>query len=353
MTKPGIRASDSYSGNNAQGLIEFVIRDRQGRIIDTFVEPNLIKVFAKEIFANRIGHSEVWDPSASSGTGAWVSSGLDPNEDFSVKYVLFGASFDGDGIPLDTNDSRFYTTDPVTQLPVPIRLTPGADFGGGLINPVPISEPERPLKRIENIDFENSYQPAGNPLMTADTRAMNNIVLFETTLEVDEYNGLGTTGSDFFTITEVALAGGKKLDSVGACDCDPHEAFLEGSTNGDAFIGTFSGGNVVTLDASESDADISKIVEGDQVKLVDVGDTAGDPVSLDQVSDYYLLTAKSATGREITLDRVPVDSNNVPLTGQVGVFRDTLRIFSHRILRTPVKKSADLEILVRWRIILS
>jgi hypothetical protein len=30
--------------------------------------------------------------------------------------------------------------------------------------------------------------------------------------------------------------------------------------------------------------------------------------------------------------------------------RDGFRIFSHRVLATPIKKSSDFEIVVRWRI---
>ena len=50
---------------------------------------------------------------------------------------------------------------------------------------------------------------------------------------------------------------------------------------------------------------------------------------------------------------MPVDDNNTPITGVVGVYRDGFRIFSHRILKSPIKKSSDFEIVVRWRIILN
>ncbi len=336
-----------------KGEVEIIVKDKRGRIVSRQIEPNLIKIFAKEIIAHRVIPTNVWDPTANSGAGAWVASGIDPYEDFSVKYIAFGASFDENGVALDSDDSRYYTVDPITSAAIPVKLQPGAFYDGGLINPIPISEPSRPLKRIEAITFEPTYQPAGSPFVSEDVRALNSIVVFETTLPSEEYNGLGTTASDFFTITEVTLMGGKELDSVGACDCDPHDLFLEGSTAGNAMAITFSGGNVVTIDSAESDGDVAKIVEGDQVKIVDLGDTAGDTVTLDSISPYYLVTDKSTTGREITLDRTPTDASGVPLTGTAGIFRDTMRIYSHRILKTPVKKSADFEIIVRWRIIFS
>lgn len=345
---------DKFNSRAIRGEIEFIIKDKRGRIIERIVEPNLIKIFAKEMLSRRLAPSNVWDPDADSGVGAWVASGVDPAEDFSAKYIVFGASFDSEGIPLDSDDERYYTTDPITQSAVPIKLEPGAFYDGGLINPVPVAEPERPLKRVENVTFEPTYQPSGSPFLSEDVRAMNNIVVFETTLPSDEYNGLGTTSSDFFTITEVALVGAKELDAIGACDCDPRELFLEGRTSdGLAMAIDFSGGDVVTIDSSEASADIEKILEGDQVKIVDLGDSVGDSVELTSVSPFYLVTAKSTTGRELTLDRTPTDADGVPLTGTAGIFRDTMRIYSHRILHTPVKKSADFEIIVRWRIIFS
>lgn len=346
-----IRLADKYRMMlPARGEVEFIIKDKRGRVIDRVIEPNIIKIFAKEILSHRMCPTEIWDPTAGTGSGAYVPSDVDPDEDFSVKYIMFGASFDGDGLPLDTTDTRFYNIDDVTGNSIPIRLEPGAHYEGGLINPVPVAEPDRPLKRIEGISFEPSYQPSGSPYTSSDVRAINNVVVFETTLQSDEYNGLGTTGSDYFTLTEVALVGGKQLDSIGACDCDPHTLFLEGSADGDAFKIAFTGGDVITIDASEDDADLVKIREGDQIKIVDLGDTAGDTVSLEQESAFYLVVSKSATGRELTLDRTPIDTNNTALTGTAGIFRDTMRIFSHRILKTPVKKSADFEITCRWRI---
>ena len=346
--KSGVLATDTY--HLPRGEVEFTFRDKFGNVIGSYTEHNLVKIFAKEIISHRVGPSEVWDPDANSGAGGWVASTVDPNEDFSLKYILFGASFDENGVPLDQNDTRYYTYDSITGTYIPIRLEPSAQYEGGLINPIPIAEPDRPLKRIESVTFDPTYQPASTPLLQDDVRAVNNIVYFETTLKIDEYNGLGTSSSDFFTITEVALASGKQLDSIGACECDPHTAFLEGDS-GVAMLATFSGGDVVTIDESVSQAAIDSIREGDQVKIVDVNDTAGDTITLDQVSPFYLVTSKSATGRELTLDRTPTDSTNTPLTGSCGVFRDTLRIFSHSILSVPVRKSSAIEIGVKWKII--
>lgn len=346
----GLNLRDRYNYKEYKGEIEFIFKDRNGNIVDTIIEPNIVKIFAKEIISHRIPHSKVWDRTANSGTGAWVQNTVDPDEDLSVKYILFGASFDDNGVPLDTNDPRYYTVDPVTQIAVPIRLQPGADFGGGLINAIPIAEPDRPLKRIENVDFEATYQPAGTPQLQGDVRAMNNIVLLETTLLQDEYNGFGLSGTegDFFTITEVALAGGAELGAVSNCECDPKKLFLEGDS-GTALSATASGTDIITLDATVVDPDI--IREGDQIKIVAAGGTADSSDTLDQVTPFYLVVSKVPGGRDVQLDRVPATSDQTPITGSIGVFKDTLKIFSHRILSSPIKKTRDFEILVRWRII--
>ena len=342
----------------ARGEIEFIIKDRNGTVINTIRDDNIVKIFAKEILSHRMPYSKIWDPEA--GTeGDWVDSNVDPDEDFGVKYIIFGASFDENGIPLDANDPRYYTIDSVTGIPVPIRLEPGAWYEGGLINAIPIAEPTRPLKRIESISYEPSYQPAGTPLLQEDVRAMNNIVLLETTLKVDEYNGFGASDSDFFTITEVALAAGKTLGLVGACEEDPKTLFLEGVAGSagseeaaeEPIPAVANGGDVVTL----LDSGAAEVIrEGDQIKIVslEVG-SDGEYGDLNQISPFYLVLSKSTTGLELQLDRVPADSDQNPIVGDVGVFRDTLRIFSHRILKSPVKKSADFEITVRWRIIFS
>lgn len=334
-----------------KGEIEFIFKDRNGMVVGRHVEPNIVKIFAKEILSHRMAFSKVWDPTAGSGAGAWVPSGIDPNEDFAVKYILLGASFDANHVPLDTNDPRYYTQDPVTGFFVPITLGPGADYQGELINAIPLSEPERPLKRIEAVTFSPTYQPAGTPLLQDDVRAINNIVYFETTLKLDEYNGFGVTDSDFFTITEVALAAGKEIDASNACEKLPRDCFLEGHADGTALNATANGTDVVTLDTSESDVDLIK--QGDQIKLTLQGgtDETTDPFS--QITPFYLVVSKVPGGRDIQLDRVPVNSTQQPIVGPVGIFRDTLRIFSHRILTSPVKKSNNFEITIRWKIIFS
>lgn len=345
----------SYGSRKYRGEIEFITRDRRGNIIDIRREHNIVKIFAKEILAHRVGPDKIWDYLAN----AWVNNDAivgtdDPTSDFSAKYILFGASYDSDGVALDTNDARFYSTDEVTSRPVPVSLSPGAHYSGSLINAIPISEPNRPLKRIETVSFEPSYQPAGSPLLQDDVRAINNIVLLETTLRADEYNGFGVGSSDIFTITEVALAAGKEFGSVGACELTPRQLFLHGNdlnntANDDAVTVTANGTDVITISGSESNVDFVRA--GDQIMLVNSSATASSYDTLNQTSPFYLVVSKLAGGRDIQLDRVPTNSSNVALSGTYGVLRDSLRIFSHRILNVPLRKTSDVEITVRWRLI--
>ena len=338
--------------NTYRGELEFIFRNPgTGQVFKTIRDHNIVKIFAKEMLAYRLPHSKIWDPNGGSGSGAWIDSGLDAAEEFSAKYFLFGASLDANGAPLDTIDSRYYTQDPVTGTYVPNRLGVGAEYDGGLINAIPISEPSTPLKKIERIYFESSYQPAGTPLLQEDVRAMNNVVVMETTLRKAEYNGFGLTDSDFFTITEVALSSGEELGSVGACDCTPSELFLEGKSDGTAITINATGTSTVSMAVADI-AYINTIKEGDQIKIVDAGDTASDDSAVQQVNPHFLVVSKTVGGSDIVLDRTPVDTNNDALTGQLGIFRNTLRIFSHRILKTPFKKSEDFEVIVRWRIIM-
>ncbi|MDB4489991.1 hypothetical protein N9045_00600 [bacterium] len=354
-----LRVSDEYGYNidsnnrkykSCQGEVEFIVKDRHGRELDRHREHNIVKIFAKEILSHRVPYSKIWDPNANSGAGDWVAHSINLDE-FALKYIAFGASFNEDGTPLDSADTRFYTPDSVVGGYSPINLGVGAEYDGGLINPVPIAEPSRPLKRIERIYFESSYQPSGTPLLQADVRAMNNILVVETTLLKDEYNGFGLTDSDFFTLTEVALVGAAEVGSVGACECPPRDIFLTGDGGSASFDASASGASTVSLDPSVVNVDAIK--EGDQVKIVARDATSEEDLILNQLNPYYLVVSKAVGGRDITLDRVPVDVDNVPITGDIGVLRDGFRIFSHRILKTPVKKSEDFEITVRWRIIMN
>lgn len=346
----GLQRTAAGIQQSYKGEIEFEIRDKNKRTLYLYREPNLVKIPAKEILAHRLPHSKVWDPNGGTGSGAWVAHSLDLDE-FAAKYIVFGASFDDDGNPLDAADTRYYTADSVVGGYVPIRLGVGAEYDGGLINAVPISEPTRPLKRIERIYFEPSYQPAGTPLLQEDVRALNNVVVMETTLLKEEYNGFGLTSSDFFTLTEVALVGAAELGTVGACECNPRSIFLTGSADGDAFVATTSGSATVSLHSSETELDVIK--EGDQVKIVKSGTTSEDDEILNQLNPYYLVVSKVAGGHDIVLDRTPVDADENPLTGDIGLLRDGWRIFSHRILKTPIKKSIDIELVCRWRIIMN
>ncbi len=349
--------SDNYSTKPCRGILEFIIRDKAGRIVNTITEENIIKIFAKEILAHRLIYDKVWDPNAGSGVGAWVDNGLNIN-DFAPKYIVFGASYDENLIPLDTADTRYYAPDPINGGTLPIQLGSGAEYGGGLINAIPIAEPFRPLKRVERIFFDPTYQPAGTPLLQDDVRAINNVVTFETVLRREEYNGFGLTASDYFTITEVALVSAPAVDSVGACECDPRTFFLQGDANGLPLQIHLSGSNTVSLDPSVTDVDL--IREGDQVRISQLGitganagfdGTGGDII--DQTNPYYLVVSKALGGRDIVLDRTPKDSGNVTIQGDYGIMRDTFKIFSHRILKYPFQKSADFEITVRWSIILN
>lgn len=331
-----------------EGEIEIEIRDVRGHVLQRHREPNIVKIFAKEILSHRLPYGKIWDVNANSGAGGWVVHNIDIDE-FAAKYIVFGASFDANGNPLDAADTRYYTPDSIVGGYIPITLGTGAEYDGGLINAVPIAEPDRPLKRIERVYFEPSYQPAGTPLLQEDVRAMNNIVVLETTLRKAEYNGFGLTTSDYFTLTEVALVGAAEIDSVGACECDPRDIFLTGE-NG-PLLATASGAATITLDPSVVDVDLIK--EGDQIKIVEPGSTAADDSILSQLNPYYLVVSKALGGHDITLDRTPVTDANVALTGEIGVLRDGFRIFSHRVLKTPVKKSEDFEIVVRWRMIMN
>jgi hypothetical protein len=348
-----------------KGIIEFIVRDRSGRELRRYTVPNIVKIFAKEMLSHRLPHARIWDPNAGTGSGAWVASDVDPAGEFAAKYILFGASFDAAGTPLDTNDPRFYTIDPVTNKPVPIRLGVGAAYDGGLINAIPLADPSRPLKKVESISFESSYQPSSVPLLQPEVRAMNNVVLLETVLRLDEYNGFGVAGSsgsagsspgsDYFTITEVALAGGIEIDFLPKCEVKPEELFLQGvggTLAGASIQATATGTDTVTL---ASPTDTAVIKEGDQIKIEKAGGSAGEGSEgdLGQVSPYYLVIAKQPSGSDMQLDRVPVNSSNIPITGTIGVFRTTLRLFSHRILPVPVRKSSTEEITVRWRVFFS
>jgi hypothetical protein len=83
-----------------RGELEFEIKDTTGRIIEKISQPNIVKIFAKEILSHRLCHSKIWDPTGGTGSGAWSTNDIDIDE-LSVKYICFGASFDTNGTPLD------------------------------------------------------------------------------------------------------------------------------------------------------------------------------------------------------------------------------------------------------------
>jgi hypothetical protein len=330
----------------ATGILEFILKDKDGNIIDHIIEKNIIKIFAKEMLAHRLPTTELWDPDAND----WVTPYDDINE-FAARYILLGASFDEEGSPLGVNDTRYYTYDSISESYVPIRLDPSAEYSGGLINAIPLNpESGRPIKKIENVDFSATYQPTGSPYVDDTVRAINNILIVETSVESDEYNGFNN--DSFFTVTEVALAAGKKISTVTQCDLTPKDLFLEGKSQGSgsdydiSLSATANGTNIIELDGSES---TSFFKVGDQIKIVNDGGTQDNYEILDQSNPYYLIT--DVSGVYITIDRAPVDSNDSPISSSIGVFRDSLKIFSHRILSSPISKSDSFEMLVRWNII--
>ena len=349
-----------------RGELEFEIKDTTGRIIEKISQPNIVKIFAKEILSHRLCHSKIWDPTGGTGSGAWSTNDIDIDE-LSVKYICFGASFDTNGTPLDQADPRFYTYNTITGAYDPVKLDPGTDNeslnnqqlglerNGSLINPIPVSEPYRPLKRIERVYFQPSYQPAGTPLRSPGVRAINNIVVFETTLEKDEYNGFGTTASDYFTLTEVSLVGAAEIESIGNCNCDPRMLFLTGDMAGKPIKSIFNGTSTISLDPSVEDTNIIK--EGDQIQIQSFSSTKEIPDFLNQINPFYLVVSKSPGGRDIVLDRTPTTSDTnvlIPGTdGIIGIYRDGFKMFSHRVLTTPIKKSSDFVIVVRWSIIMN
>lgn len=342
-----MQINDKISSKDVNGFVHIIVKDaKTGEVVWQNIDKNIIKIFAKESFAHSIVPARIWDPLGAS----WINHGLDL-ELYRPRYIVFGASFDSNLAPVSGIDTRYYQPDAIQGGFQPIPLTPGATNGGGLINAVPITSPERPLKRVERVYFEPSYQPAGSPLLYDDVRSINNVVVFQTTLTANEYNGLTNTSGDFLTLTEVALVAAPEMPLVGACECDPHTIFLTGDSNALAFNAIASGGSTVSLNSSV--VNVNEIKEGDQVKIVAAGATTDSTNVLDQANPYYMVVNKATGGRDITLDRVPVNSNNVPLNGNIGMFRDTFRMFSHRILSSPVKKSADFEIDVRWLITLA
>lgn len=338
---------ESINQKELNGSVHIIVRDAvTNEIVSDYFEKNIIKVFAKEILAHSIVPARLWDTLSSS----WVSHNLNL-EKYRPRYIVLGGSFDSSGAPLSSLDTRYYETDILNGGFKPIRLTPGATNGGGLINPVPIAEPSRPLKRIERVYFEPSYQPAGSPQLYDDVRAMNNVVVFQTTLASNEYNGITGTSGDFITITEVALVGAPEVGNIGACECDPKTIFLDGDSSGLAFNATASGASTISLDMSA--VNINDIVEGDQIKIVVQNGQPDTTNVLNQINPYYLVINKATGGRDITLDRIPLDANGTPITGPIGVLVDSFKIFSHRILSSPIKKSADFVIDIRWLITLA
>ena len=110
------------------------------------------------------------------------------------------------------------------------------------------------------------------------------------------------------------------------------------------------GTDVISIAPIETEVDLIK--EGDQIKIVGADDSESEN-SIAQVSPYYLVVNKVVGGRDIQLDRTPVDTNNTPISGSIGVYRDTLRIIAQRVLSAPFKKMDLFEVECEWSIIMN
>ena len=131
--------------------------------------------------------------------------------------------------------------------------------------------------------------------------------------------------------------------------------FLTGDASGNPLRTIFNGTSTISLDPSVVDPDVIK--EGDQIQIQSFSSDKSSPDFINQVNPFYLVISKSPGGRDIVLDRTPTTSDTnvlVPGTdGIIGIYRDGFKMFSHRVLTTPIKKSSDFVIVVRWSIIMN
>lgn len=341
-------------GSNTFGEIQLIFRDSKGNIVDRIIHHNIIKIFMKDHIAHTLPYGYKWDPTGgTSGSGDWVANTINNADLYFPKYIILGAAYDTStanyGAPLGTNDTDFYQTDPVSGQKVPITLYSGANYTGGLIKAIPIDTSNNiPLKRIEDVDFDATYQPPGTPYLRDDVRALYNIVSFSTTLQTTEYNGFGGSFTSF-DICELALVSGPAFDStISDCNCDPHNLFLLGhGGNYDTDLSASpieitltSGSSTITLnDAS----DANYIYEGDQIKFVS---------SHSMITEYFMVLSKS--GNQLTLDRVPKDDSNVNIpSGTYHIWVDRFRILAHSILPQPFSKTSALQVDITWKIYFS
>lgn len=346
--------SSAYTNDNVFGKLEIIIKDKNGNVIDRRIDHNIIKIFMKDHIPHTLAYPYVWDPTGGTGEGDWVANVLNHADLYHPKYIILGAAFDTSpssyGSPLSTNDADYYETDPISGQKSPKTLYSGAEYGGGLIKPIPIKVSDgRPLKRIESATTElATYQPPGTPYLRNDVRALFNVLKLQTTLEIDEYNGFSDT-YNYFDICEVALVSGPAFGaSVSDCDCDPEQLFLlgdgcvyndGGATTVDAMEVTLTAGSTILTLSNADNADC--IYPGDQIKLIAPGYT--------QTTQHYLVYSKS--GNQLTLDRVPKDDQNVNLpSGTYTMWVDRHRILCHRILESPFSKTSALEVTIIWNI---
>ena len=135
---------ESFKTEDMAGYVHITVKNVvTGEIVSDTIDKNIIKIFAKESISHSIVPQNLWDPI---GT-AWVPHALDL-ELYRPRYIVFGAAFDENQQPVSGVDNRYYEPDTISGGFRAITLTPGATFGGGLINAVPIASPDRPLKRV-------------------------------------------------------------------------------------------------------------------------------------------------------------------------------------------------------------
>lgn len=328
-----IHILDRHPTTNTHGTIQIITKNKHGQTIKTHTQTNTLKTHLKETLTHQIQPNNLWNPNANNGTGAWQpnTTKLDRT---TPRYIILGASYDTNGNPIQ-NDPRYYTTNNQNQT-TPIKITPGNTHPNLLINPIPINTPNRPLKKIQNIYLTNTYQPAGTPTLQTDTQALNTTITFETTLQTEEYNGITGIGQDHFTITEIGIATGPEEYTTNpteaVCEKLPHELFQN------TYNVNLTGTATVVIDTT---TDTTTLHQGDQVQITD-------PTGTTQLNNYYLIIHKTPGGHDITLDRIPTDTNGNPITGATTLIQNNMQIIAHRILTYPQTKNINTELTIRW-----
>lgn len=302
------------SGKMAEGRLTMRIRNTITGEESTISDNNIIKVAAKEVMAINLAPPRVWDPNEQE----WVDNSL--SDDMSVRYMWFGTGSTS-------------------------MLSSSFNYDGSLQEPILIST-LTPLKRIESVYLNNSYQPSGNPYNHDDVRAILNEIVFETVMKADEYNELPDTSGSDVILAEAGLVAARELPVDDDCGCAPDILFLGTENDGTAIPITFSGSEVVTINVSSSKH--TTIKAGDQIKIVASGTLKTDMHDvIEQHNPYYTVVEKLTNGRDLLLDRIPRNADNDILTGSAGIFRVGHRLICYK--KIPVfRKSFPLEITFSW-----